>query len=90
MQTCIDDPLYMDAVDHMFGLLLGIPVYLTGRTNYEVSYKRIFSTYIQCRLPSTQENRELHDGREEKKEITEVEESDRDKFKNQLETLGKY
>ncbi|EZA56944.1 Exportin-4 [Ooceraea biroi] len=83
-----DDPLYMEAVERMLGTLL-TNFYPTAEL-CEVSSSQIFQSYIQYRLSPMRENAESYDKREDKKEIAEVEEDDRIKFDNQLQTIGVF
>lgn len=55
---------------------------------FEPSFIQIFNVYLKCRLSPPDGTRPVSNN-EYEKEITDIEENDRNKYKKQLQTLGK-
>ncbi|XP_008554970.1 exportin-4 [Microplitis demolitor] len=85
---CSDDYLYMEAFERMLESWSSI---LSKKNFYPVgffdnSFVQIFNVYLKCRLSPPDGTRASNN--EYEKEITDIEESDKNKFKKQLQILG--
>ncbi|XP_035793420.1 exportin-4-like [Anopheles albimanus] len=86
-----DEALYIDALSNMLGIWLS---FLNDKQNYPVEpmvpyITQMFEKYVQCHLAPPQGVRGA--GRENEtgeNEITEIEEPDRERFKEQLAIMG--
>ncbi|CAD6221300.1 GSCOCG00005136001-RA-CDS [Cotesia congregata] len=86
---CPDDYLYMEAFERMLESWSSI---LSKKSRYqdsffEPSFVQIFNVYLKCRLSPPDGTRSVSNN-EYEKEITDIEENDRNKYKKQLQTLG--
>ncbi|KAH0541119.1 exportin-4-like [Cotesia glomerata] len=86
---CPDDYLYMEAFERMLESWSSI---LSKKSRYqdsffEPSFVQIFNVYLKCRLSPPDGTRPVSNN-EYEKEITDIEENDRNKYKKQLQTLG--
>lgn len=88
-QMCADDCMYMDAFERM--LETWIPVlsetYLFPTEFCKQSSVQIFNTYLKCHLAPPDGTRGAG-GKDVDEEIDVIEEDDRTKFEEQLQTIG--
>nr|XP_046471552.1 exportin-4-like isoform X1 [Neodiprion pinetum] len=89
---CADDCLYMEAFEHLLEawIIVLSEAQLFPSEFCKQSSAQIFNTYLSCHLAPPDGNRgaggkELND-----EEIDATEENDRDKFKEQLQTIGNF
>ncbi|XP_035899089.1 exportin-4-like [Anopheles stephensi] len=86
-----DEALYVDALSNMLGIWLA---FFDDKRNYPIEpmlpyIMQMFEKYVQCHLAPPQGIRGTgRDGDGGENEITDIEESDRERFKEQLTVMG--